>query len=129
MSDPIYDQIALTGRTLTFLGRTRTVTAHRWMVARKRVRILVTYKGGDHYWVEIIPIEPRLRVLTSYVLRAWDAKTNRLIYDHKKGPADKASLPAVRPARLAVSVAGPQLGLEEHPTGACRRPGGPLRRL
>ena len=53
------------------MGRTRTVTAHRWMVARKKFRILVTYKGGDRYWLEIIPIEPRLRVLTSYVLRAW----------------------------------------------------------
>ncbi|HKM54800.1 MAG TPA: DNA polymerase [Isosphaeraceae bacterium] len=81
----IYDQIALTGRTRTFMGRTRTVTAHRWMVARKKVRILVTYKGGDRYWLEIIPVEPRLRVLTSYVLRAWDAKTKRLIYDHKQG--------------------------------------------
>ena len=81
----IYGQIALTGRTRTFMRRTRTVTAHRWMVARKRVRILVTYKGGDRYWLEIIPIEPRLRVLTSYVLRAWDAKTGRLIYDHQQG--------------------------------------------
>jgi DNA polymerase I-like protein with 3'-5' exonuclease and polymerase domains len=85
----IYDQIALTGRTQTFLRRTRTVTAHRWMVARKQVRILVTYKGGDRCWLEIIPIEPRLRVLTSYVLRAWDAKTNQLIYDHKKGRLTK----------------------------------------
>jgi DNA polymerase I-like protein with 3'-5' exonuclease and polymerase domains len=42
-----YEQIALTGRTRIFAGRTRTVTAHRWMVARKRVRLLVTYKGGD----------------------------------------------------------------------------------
>ena len=81
----IYDQIALTGRTRTFMGRTRTVTAQRWMVARKKVRILVTYKGGDRYWLEIIPLEPRLRVLTSYVLRAWDAKTGRLIYDHQLG--------------------------------------------
>ena len=85
----IYDQIALTGRTRTFMGRTRTVTAHRWMVARKKVRILVTYKGGDRYWLEIIPLEPRLRVLTSYVLRAWDAKTKRLIYDHKQGRLTK----------------------------------------
>ena len=81
----LYDQIALTGRTRTFMGRTRTVTAHRWMVARKKVRILVTYKGGDRYWLEIVPVEPQLRVLTSYVLRAWDAKTGRLIYDHKQG--------------------------------------------
>ena len=83
--DMIYRQIALTGHTRTFLGRTRTITAHRWMVARKKVRILVTYKGGDRYWVEIVPLEPGLRVLTSYVLRAWDAKTGRLIFDHKRG--------------------------------------------
>jgi hypothetical protein len=61
------------------------VTAHHWMVARTQVRILVTYKGGDRYWLEIVPLEPRLRVLTSYVLRAWDAKTGRLIYDHRQG--------------------------------------------
>jgi DNA polymerase I-like protein with 3'-5' exonuclease and polymerase domains len=83
--DMIYWQIALTGRTRTFLGRTRTITAHRWMVARKKVRILVTYKRGDRYWLEIVPIEPRLRVLTSYVLRAWDARSGRLIYHHKRG--------------------------------------------
>ena len=83
--DLIYRQIALTGRTRTFRGRPRTITAHRWMVARTRVRILVTYKGGDRYWLEIVPLEPHLRVLTSYVLRAWDAKTGRLIYDHRRG--------------------------------------------
>ncbi|MFO0892834.1 MAG: DNA polymerase [Isosphaeraceae bacterium] len=81
----MYEQVALTGRTRTFLGRTRTVAAHRWMVSRRRVRILVTYKGGDRYWLDIIPVEPRLRVLTSYVVRAWDAKSGRLIYHHKKG--------------------------------------------
>ncbi|MBV8609985.1 MAG: hypothetical protein JO034_21310 [Singulisphaera sp.] len=83
--DLIYRQIALTGRTRTFRGRPRTITAHHWMVARTRVRILVTYKGGDRYWLEIVPLEPHLRVLTSYVLRAWDAKTGRLIYDHRRG--------------------------------------------
>ena len=83
--DLIYRQIALTGRTRTFRGRPRTVTAHHWMVARTQVRILVTYKGGDRYWLEIVPLEPHLRVLTSYVLRAWDAKTGRLIYDHRRG--------------------------------------------
>lgn len=81
----IYDQIALTGRTRTFLGRSRTVTAHRWMATRSRVEILVTYKGGDRYWLDIVPLEPRRRVLTSYVLRARDARTDRLIYDHKRG--------------------------------------------
>jgi DNA polymerase I-like protein with 3'-5' exonuclease and polymerase domains len=83
--DMIYRQVALTGRTRTFLGRTRTVTAHRMMVARRKVRILVTYTRGDRYWLEIVPLEPSLRVLTSYVLKAWDAKTNRLIYHHKRG--------------------------------------------
>ena len=45
----------------------------------------MTYKGGDRYWVEVVPLEPGLRVLTTYVLRAWDARTGRLIYDHRRG--------------------------------------------
>jgi DNA polymerase I-like protein with 3'-5' exonuclease and polymerase domains len=83
--DMIYRQVALTDRTRTFLGRVRIVTAHRWMVARRKVRIPVTYKGGDRYWLEVVPLEPGLRVVTSYVLRAWDAGTGRLIYDHRRG--------------------------------------------
>jgi DNA polymerase I-like protein with 3'-5' exonuclease and polymerase domains len=66
----MYGQIALTGQTRTFAGRLRTDTAHRWLVAEPRVEILVSYRRGDAYWLEIVPLEPSRRVLTSYVLRA-----------------------------------------------------------
>src|SRR5439155_15784521 len=77
----------LTGQTRTFAGRLRTDTAHRWLVAEPRVEILVSYRRGDAYWLEIVPLEPSRRVLTSYVLRAWDARARprRLIYDHQRG--------------------------------------------
>lgn len=81
----MYDQIAYTGQTSTFLGRVRTVTAHRWLVTEPEVEILVSYRGGEVYWVRIVPLKPSRRVLTSYVLQAWNAKTGRLIYDHQRG--------------------------------------------
>lgn len=86
-------QIAYTGQTATFLGRPRTVTAHRWLVDEPKVRILVSHKGAPPCWVEIVPLEPNLRVLTSYVLRAWNAKTNKLIYDHERGPLSNQPYP------------------------------------
>jgi DNA polymerase I-like protein with 3'-5' exonuclease and polymerase domains len=70
----IAHQIALTGRVTTFAGRDRTDTAHRWLVARPRVTVLVTYRRGDRYWLDVTPLEPRLRVLTCYIHRAWDAR-------------------------------------------------------
>ena len=82
-------QIALTGRVSTFLGRDRTDTAHRWLVARPRLEIKVGYKGGESYWMDITPLEPRARVLCCYVHRAWDARPGRregrLIYDATHG--------------------------------------------
>src|SRR5262249_48706146 len=75
-----YWQIALTGRTETFAGRVRTVTAHRWLVGEPLVEILVSYRRGEAYWVEAVPLEPSLRVLTTFVRRAWNARTGRLIY-------------------------------------------------
>jgi DNA polymerase I-like protein with 3'-5' exonuclease and polymerase domains len=86
-TEMMYGQIALTGQTRTFAGRLRTDTAQRWLVAEPRVEILVSYRRGDAYWLEIVPLEPSRRVLTSYILRAWDARTRprRLIYDHQRG--------------------------------------------
>jgi hypothetical protein len=57
------------------------------MVAEPLVEILVSYRRGDAYWLEIVPLRPGRRVLTSYVLRAWNARTSprRLIYDHRRG--------------------------------------------
>ena len=79
----IYQQIALTGRTETFAGRVRTVTAHRWLVTEPSVEILVSYRGGEAFWVEVVPLLPSLRVLTTYVRRAWHGRTGRLLYDHQ----------------------------------------------
>jgi hypothetical protein len=83
----MYQVIACTGEMATCLGRPRAVTPHRWMVAEPLVEILVSYRRGDAYWLEIVPLRPGRRVLTSYVLRAWNARTSprRLIYDHQRG--------------------------------------------
>lgn len=86
-------QIAYTGQTATFMGRPRTVTAHRWLVNEPTAKILVSHKGAPPCWVEIIPLEPNLRVLTSYVLRAWNAKTDKLIYDHERGQLSNQPYP------------------------------------
>jgi DNA polymerase I-like protein with 3'-5' exonuclease and polymerase domains len=81
----MYRQIAWTGQTSTFMGRTRTVTAHRWLVAEPRVEMLVSYRQGEAYWLEVVPLHPGLRVLATFVLRAWNARTGRLIYDSERG--------------------------------------------
>jgi hypothetical protein len=81
----MYWQIAYTGQTATFMGRPRRVTPHRWLVTEPRVEILVSYAGGDAYWLDVVPLRPGLRVLTTYVRRAWNARTGRLIYDAQRG--------------------------------------------
>jgi DNA polymerase I-like protein with 3'-5' exonuclease and polymerase domains len=83
----MYQVIACTGEMATFLGRPRAVTPHKWMATEPLVEILVSYRRGDAYWLEIVPLRPGRRVLTSYVLRAWNARTSprRLIYDHRRG--------------------------------------------
>ena len=82
-------QIALTGRVETFMGRDRTDTAHRWLVARPRVTILVSFKRSDRYWLDVSPLQPRGRVLTCYIHHAWDARPGRhqwrKIYDAAAG--------------------------------------------
>lgn len=78
-------QIAYTGLTYTFMNRPRTVTAHHWMVTQPRVELLVKYRGGQVYWLDVIPLEPSMRVLTTWVLKAWNARTGKLIYDQVKG--------------------------------------------
>jgi DNA polymerase I-like protein with 3'-5' exonuclease and polymerase domains len=81
----MYSQIAITGQTYTFMNRLRTVTAHRWLVTEPRVEMLVSYRRGDAYWLDVVPLRPSLRVLTTYVRRAWNARTSRLIYDAERG--------------------------------------------
>lgn len=82
-------QIALTGRVETFMGRDRTDTAHHWLVTQPRVRIKISYKRSDKYWLDVTPLEPRQRVLTCFIHRAWDASPGRhegeLIYDASRG--------------------------------------------
>ena len=78
-------QIRWTGQTSTFMGRTRTVTAHRWLVTEPRVEILVSYRRGDAYWLDVVPLRPGAHVLTTFVLSAWNARTGRLIYDSDRG--------------------------------------------
>jgi DNA polymerase I-like protein with 3'-5' exonuclease and polymerase domains len=78
-------QIAYTGQTSTFMGRVRTVTAHRWLVTEPRVEMLVSYSGGDAYWLDVVPLQPSRRVLTTFVRRAWNARTKWLIYESDRG--------------------------------------------
>ncbi len=83
----MYLVFAHTGQARTFMGRIRTATAHRWLVTEPRVLFLVSYKRSDAYWIEAVPLQPNLRVLTTYVLRAWNARVRppRLIYHHSRG--------------------------------------------
>ena len=81
----MYWQIAHTGLSSTFMNRLRTVTAHRWPVTEPRVEMLVSYRRGDAYWLDVVPLRPSFRVLTTYVRRAWNARTGKLIYDADRG--------------------------------------------
>ena len=87
----IVSQIALTGRVATFMGRDRTDTAHRWLVALPRVRIMVSFKGPryNRYWLDVTPLRPNRHTLTCYIHQAWDAAPGRhqgaLIYDASQG--------------------------------------------
>lgn len=66
--------LAITGQVSTWKGRTRTVTAHRWMVDQPRIRLLVTYEDWHHYWFDVSPVRPSLRNITCYVHRIWSVK-------------------------------------------------------
>jgi DNA polymerase I-like protein with 3'-5' exonuclease and polymerase domains len=87
----IVEQVALVGRVVTFAGRDRTDTAHRWLVTLPRVRILVSFRGppANRYWLDVSPLEPHRHTLTCYIHRAWDAApgayTGALIYDAEQG--------------------------------------------
>ena len=70
-------QIRMTGKVSTFAGRERVDTAHHWLVTQPRIQIKVSYKRGDRYWLDVSPLEPKARVLTCYVHRAWDARPGR----------------------------------------------------
>lgn len=87
-------QVALTARTLTWLGRMRTNSAHYWMVSERRVRLLLTYKNGPRrwkYWFDVAPLRPSQRFLTCFVHRVWNlademgSKRPTLIYDAARG--------------------------------------------
>lgn len=82
-------QITLTGTVTTFMGRERTDTAHKWLVTLPRVKIKISYKRSDRYWLDVTPLQPKARVLTCFIHRAWDAKPGRhegaLVYDAALG--------------------------------------------
>lgn len=86
----MYRQFALTGTAESFLGRPRTIMAHRWMVTEPVVEVLVSYKGRDRLWLRIAPLRASLRVLTCLVIEAVDANRRspsfgRRIYHHRRG--------------------------------------------
>jgi DNA polymerase family A len=47
--------------------------------------MLVSYRRADAYWLDVVPLRPGLRVLTTFVRRVWNARTGRLIYDSDRG--------------------------------------------
>jgi DNA polymerase I-like protein with 3'-5' exonuclease and polymerase domains len=82
--------VALTGMTETWAGRTRICTAHRWMVTRPRCELLISFKGGDWYCIDVIPLRPLRNGITCWIRRVWDASYkssnyNRLIYEDVRG--------------------------------------------
>ncbi len=92
-------QVALTGETATWAGRTRTCTPHRWLVTLPRVEILISFKGGDWYWIEAVPLRPGRHVLTCWISKVWDAShyspnVGKLIYE------DVSGVLCTRPYRL-----------------------------
>lgn len=84
-------ELAITGQVTTWRGRTRTVTAHRWMVDETRVRLLLVYRDKNHYWIDATPLRPQLRNLTCFLHRVWSVhdergpKSPRLIYEASRG--------------------------------------------
>jgi len=81
-------QVALTGVTSTWTGRTRTMVGHRWMVTEPRIRVLLTYKDGAKFWFDAVPLVPALRYLTCYVKNVWsvaDPANPVLVYNDQRG--------------------------------------------
>jgi hypothetical protein len=84
-------QVALTGETSTWAGRTRTCTAHRWMVTRPRVELLISFKGPEWLWLDVIPLRPGRHGITCWIRKVWDytyrsSNFGRLIYEDVRGP-------------------------------------------
>jgi DNA polymerase I-like protein with 3'-5' exonuclease and polymerase domains len=92
-------QVALTGQTTTWAGRTRVCTAHKWMVSLPKVEVLLSYACGEWYWLDVIPLRPGRRCLTVWIRRVWDAtytssNHGKLVYEDYRGPL------CARPYRL-----------------------------
>ena len=84
-------QVALTGQTETWAGRTRICTAHHWMTTLSRVEILISFKGPEWLWLDVIPLRPGRNGLTVWIRKVWDAtfrssNLGRLIYEDVRGP-------------------------------------------
>ncbi|NQT17669.1 MAG: hypothetical protein HQ582_33245, partial [Planctomycetes bacterium] len=81
-------QLALSGHIHTWTGRYRRVTPIHWCLTEPRVRIFQTFKGGEKYWFDVIPLRPSLRNLTCFVKKVWaveDYKTRWLVYTDSRG--------------------------------------------
>ena len=62
--------VALTGQTSDWAGRTRTCTAHSWMVTLPRVEILMSYKNDSWYWLDVVPLAPSRHTITVWVIKS-----------------------------------------------------------
>ncbi len=81
---------AITGKSWTFAGHHRRVTAHHWMVSEPEVELFVSYRGADKLWLRVIPLQPKRHTLRCWVLSAIDAKygsrnEGKEIYHHADG--------------------------------------------
>jgi hypothetical protein len=91
-SETLWWSVALTGMTVTWAGRTRICSAHRWMVTLPRVELLCSFrKGTEWLWLDVVPLRPSRHCLTVWIKQIWDAtyrshNHGRLIYKDNSGP-------------------------------------------
>lgn len=83
-------EFAITGRSFTFAGHHRRITAHYWMVSEPLIDLFVSYRGADKLWLSVVPLRPNRHTLTCWVLNAIDAKYGSKnegleIYHHEDG--------------------------------------------
>ena len=129
----IYDQIALTGSVESWAGRTRINTAHRWMVTKPEVDIMISYRRSDAYWLRVVPLEVRRHVLVCWIKAAWDARPGPRrdvkIFSDNRRPARRPPIRPLRPGQASVPAPRPGHPLEERPAGQDLERGGDLSGL
>jgi DNA polymerase I-like protein with 3'-5' exonuclease and polymerase domains len=83
-------QVALTGMTETWAGRTRICSAHRWLVTLPRVEILISFKGPEWLLMDVVLLRPLRHGITCWIRKVWDytkksGNYKRLVYEDVRG--------------------------------------------